>query len=341
MNIPYTSHNGFFSEFYNDIRHKNRITGSRQEKAKKILFTGHLQHLKSIKCFKDAKHLEEITNAFKEKAGAHYCLPDNIFEIIDEEEVGGDIEIFAPFEYFTISYVGKSKKMLLFCLRENNYITVYPCNIGTLQEGARGIIEFQANIGTKELQKLKEVALALPLGNDEKSSVADFVSWVACSHCVRIFDDGKIDSHYWLEERRGIDPSHEKQWKKSINEVVAHMCAFFYLFNRPAEEIQYEYEADPDWKENPITKRDRKKGKLQEQKPTKVRLYLPKRKHVGVNQEESERTQQQQQHKRSGHYRHYKNGRKIWIDSYIAGNPELGTKVHQPKTIEIVPRRNV
>lgn len=324
--IPYCSHNGFFSEMYGNIRHKEKRIKTKDQ----MLYTGHLNFLRLTGCNKDAYNLNKITEMFRDKAKAHYCLPDNIFDFFEGiKEM--DFDPFSlPQDMMTISFNTKAQNFLIMIMRERNKTLVFPMN-------KRKIISEYRKLPEEENRKelIKTIKERSSLENEFASSM---VTWVACTFCMEFGENG-LTIREWLPQRmRHEENEIQKNNKtKAITSVLAHLGMWSEMFARPPEEVQFDY--DPDWVPTKISSKNRKKGKIQEQKPIKVRLYLPKQKRISVDSDESEERGSQMQHMRSGHWRHYKNGRKIWIHSYVAGDAEKGTTINTPKTIEVFPRR--
>jgi hypothetical protein len=107
-------------------------------------------------------------------------------------------------------------------------------------------------------------------------------------------------------------------------------------------ELKYLLELPPEWKQAEYYDSNgyvapEPSQKKQKSERTFVRLYKPAVKTIPPVDHVPEPTGVKQlEHERIGHWRHYKNGRRIWIKSYKAGNPELGSTINKAKTIEVV-----
>lgn len=351
MGIPYCSHNGFFTECTNDMHRPMKMKkGFRHDEGERAIFAGHLAYLKKLGCKEDATHLKRMLDE-AQKTHAHFVLPDNVTSFLDLKAMGEmDIKMLArwPHEQQTVSWLDQGIRQMVYVTREKSRWTqdddgpvfiAYPMSkIDTtyFADTFPGW-DLPTNPTYQQVMSNKVVQEKLSIDN-----MAGLLSWTPNTFCARLTEQG-LQVHDWQIESEVFvrSPQNEASRKLAMDQVSRLIATFLYLWHQPATDAQWDY--DPDWVSDKATYTDKRKyGFKDSVRPTKVRLYVPRLNRPTVAPDPNHKPDPrgpQQQHIRSGHWRHYKNGRRVWINNYVAGDPSVGSLITQPKTIELVPRR--
>lgn len=308
---PYTSHRGFFADAYNDIR-----KSSKRDSMKDALLNGLLHYLKSFGCNNDAREVEGLTESFSNACTRHYCLPDNIAEFLSNDEcktfaASASLNIW-PSALFTLSHRSSHGIDLMFMF----YTSCCGQHISVL---------YRAN-------EYSDIA------NEPPETQKAMRRWTAPDFRFDILD-GKVKAQDWMTERteKKIDLSSAVcEPNLAFAVAVATIGRFLTLMNRPDRERET---FDPkDFKPAKKSKSQIKRGEIREQRPTFFRLYKPRTRWVAPEGHEAKPSGAKLiEHRRSGHFRTYKNGRRIWIPTYTAGDPSVGSNIGKAKTIEVMP----
>lgn len=342
---PRCTHNGFYAECVNDMRRENKLRGTREEKADALLFAGHLQYLQAI----GETQALGIWNATLEdfaKCGSHVCLPDDPTQWLNAEE----LEMWH--ERSRLEVVRERIKPVLDNLPKRMTIS---CKVGgtrvlqlwELWEGTpvlvtahrRDKVELADGTEVNDNRIKKDVRYRATFEEERLEDLAS-MCWCGMTRGLDIDRDG--DNHlmkaFPLFEKNKIDEQLETE---ALNTASGVAVCYMLFMSREPEEVHVS--RDPNWSPTPLPKKQRKQGKEPEREPQKIRIYVPKRKIISdpyaVLTENSSVGSKQMEHSREGHWRTYKDGRRIWIDTYTAGDPTLGTKLDTPRIVEIVPRR--
>lgn len=349
MSLPYCSHNGFFSQCYNDI-HK-RV--SKKVLGQNASLAGHLQYLQAVGAKQDAKHLKGLFESMRREAEDHYCLPDNVMQHMTEEDRqsydGERTYVHLPARTFTLSHQRRGLcELFLFTPADDgtNDLLVFPMNLVQLTHFIdHGLLTREQ---AEEAMALKSPdALTKALGRYlSPLQVATMASWVSNTIAGRIPQGGWPEVYDWSLELLDIKGrnTHPTQRQAAAERLFEVMACFGALLARPTEYRQFEYDPDYVPKKASYTAKRKNKHLMDEVKPRKIRRYVPKRVYEASDAPLAtpgpSTGSKQMEHRRKRHKRTYKNGRTIWIDSYVAGDPALGSRVKVADTIELIPRRS-
>ena len=342
---PRCSHNGFYSDCANDFVRKNRLSGSKEQMVTDMLFSGHLHYLK-MTGEPEACELWERTLRDFENCNTHICLPDDPEQWITDEErdfyiESGDVNKVMPRikqaikeipPRMTLSVKHRSMEIIQFWeWWEGKVMIVTAHRRGQLQtQGGEQI----------NMERIKKDQQYRNRFRDDQIDLLAGTCWAGASHGIELDPDPKQESDHFMAGFRLLSGrGNDKDYEDSVNR--AGMIAFTYLLfmSRPAEDVHVS--RDPNWTPKKLHKKQIRRGVVEQKEPQKIRLYVPKRRVItdpDAVLTESSTGSKQQEHERQGHWRTYRDGRRIWIETYTAGDNRLGTKL-RPKVIEIVPRR--
>lgn len=343
---PYCSHDGFFSECYDDMYRK---APKFKDKNSAKLMAGHLAHLKMHGETTAARRFSRTLDYARDNASMHYTLPDNPQKYLTTEEqqwmVSGFIDNRVTSDFLlrqlppvcTINLIDFDMCLCFVVIRTGSKVSVsafsrYPQN--SLMESRNG----NYGIGL-DLDRCKhdEKYFSNHLQEFDVDTLSGGI-WTSSDFEID-YDGGKL-TRYTYDDTVTCDLN-EIFGDQQFPPVERCLAAFVALMSRPAEEIHVE--ADPNFVPKPLTKKQRKQGKAEHKRPTKIRLYVPKRKFItdGLPNvgEGSGNGSRQIEHRRQGHWRTYRSGKRVFVDSYVAGDRNLGSNVDQEKIVEVVPRR--
>lgn len=315
MKHPHTTHRGYFAECYNDIRKTTK-----RRTVEDIVLTGHLQYLRTIKCNRDAKHIERLTQLFHDGCEHHYCLPDNVHDFVseaecDEHSKNKGLDLW-PHDVFTVSHrhpTGLDIMMMFLNIEGDDHRVLWLQRVNSDMDEA--VIQAASELNVQ----------------------AGMQRWVAPSHCMDL-SNGGYAAREWMLERREKDLEFRTSEQANHALVVSFdtTMKFLTLLNRPDQVLEAFEPADfVPAKKN---KGQIKRGEVRDKQPTFFRIYKPKTRWTAPEGHvPSETGVKQLEHTRKAHTRRYKSGLVIEIPAYTAGDPSLGSTVGKPKTIEVMP----
>ena len=345
FDYPRCSHDGYFSECFNDMHRHNKIQGNREEQAGSLLFGGHLQYLKATQQFQTWELWRNMLKEFK-SCQSHVCLPDDPTQWFNEDEramwaTPSSEGLEAARERLALAVPGIPSRMTLSCNINGMKILQlwdtwrgYPVVITAHRRGA--LVDMQG-------VPVNEVKLKTDRFYREQFDPAYMDALASMCWCSMTYGlDLKPDKDTHLLQAFPIEEDADSEAAgEAINTASTLVAAYLFFMSRAAEEVHVS--RDPNWKGTKMSKKHRRQGKIPEPQPQKVRLYVPKRKIINdpmaVLTTNSNAGAKQMEHKREGHWRTYRDGRRIWIDTYTAGDAKLGSKLNTPRVVEIVPRR--
>lgn len=354
MSVPYCSHNGYFAEMYNNMHIR---TGKKAPPFHKLV-TGHIQYLQMMGCKGDAKNVRNLLRETERQADAHYCLPDNIMDFIEDfvskfEESFMPPGFMEPHHCFTISALREDCKMLILVVPEADGSMLYfPFNIvkpSAVIKKVRwnhdesGVSRDPDSFPLDTIRKGIKMDYANMLAEAKVTPelLAGLTNWSCNTFAFKHAPgSGDLEVREWMIERNAIEEQDIDAVKRAMAVAAGVITQWAWMMARPAQEVQWDH--DPDWVAPKVSYTEQRKGKIKEPKPRKLRLYVPKQIRPKVDNPDHVPVPtgaKQYQHTRAGYERTLRNGRKIWIDSYTAGDPSLGSTVGKANTIELVPRR--
>lgn len=360
MNIPHCSHDGFFAECYNDMLRRTKKKSKRDPN--KLLLTGHVDYLHNIGCKRDAAHVHDLLKQQRRHAMQHVCLPDGVYDTLREEErveiKDGSLplEHFRfPYRHMTIShYDPKTHVSHLYHVvpadPASEVVYIFPMSIVSItrylnvDQLAQMNMQMPAGATVEHAMRSPSFrAASLPyLGQlaMEPEDLASIYCWSSNTFALELKPaSGEFNVREWMVERNKIEPPEQGPYQRAVVAALKDLMSYAALMLRPAEEVHAEI--DPNWvpKERP-TYTQKRQGAIETPPPRKLRVYVPKRVVVGIQGSSHAAHAPQKEHVRSGHWRTYKSGHRVWVDSYVAGDPKRGSTVRElAKTIELVPRR--
>lgn len=340
------SHTGYFSECYNDLYRRTK-----NDHPVAILTSGHFQYLTNIQQIPHMRDMSAIMNHVKTRAKVHICLPDNLVNKLgfDSEEMytkfreyfKGDRATKLPYETFTISSLWEGHKRLIVVTNNGGASTAtafIKCSPKHLPDSPLPVFDVEkAKSDVAYVKKLvKSVEEEEFESNPEKvfDAISTCTSWSAYSFKLSL-------------ERRGwgVVPSLNRAYTpsvatlKEVKQIMSLLGSYVHLASLPSHVV--EAYVDPSHNPQPITKKQRRQGIAAEPQATKLNILLPSQVKQSIRNPSGETGVHQKEHERSGHWRTYKSGKKIWINTYKAGDKDLGSNVTPPKkkVVEVFPRK--
>lgn len=312
----YASHNGYTAEAYNCMTRPKR--GRHSEDIPALIYL-------KLRGYKQDHELLTAVCYKLQKCKNNFVLPDRVVtpanvesmtkEVAIAKENGMDLNQW-PFDHQTISFfngITKTQQLMYIERGESGNMLVF----GMVKPTREHYETFAAAYAQSNYQR-------------------DTLIWVPNTVCGTFSSPDIVELGPFSIDRFEAGDVEDFETGRDNFELMANVCQYFLaVLHRPDELVKVDY--DINHKAPKLNHTKKRKGMIAELPAKKVRLYKPNRRlDYPLIGEPIETAVKMLQHRRRGHYRTLRNGRRVWVRDCIAGDPMLGSTIEQLRQTEVV-----